>query len=90
MTGDQWGDITRELFAQAEVPALTAMFFVSYQLLVSFVLVNVVIAVLLDEFAKAASSAKGNSSGCLQLYVPGNPDDRYVDVGVRLAVGAGC
>ena len=90
MTGDQWGDITRELFAQAEVPALTAIFFVSYQLLVSFVLVNVVIAVLLDEFAKAASSAKGNSSGCLQLYVPGNPDDRYVDVGVRLAVGAGC
>jgi len=76
MTGDQWGDITRELFAQSSTPALTAMFFVSYQLLVSFVLVNVVIAVLLDEFAKAASSSKAGSSGALQLYVPGNPDDR--------------
>jgi hypothetical protein len=99
MTGDQWGDITRELFAQSSTPALTAMFFVSYQLLVSFVLVNVVIAVLLDEFAKAASSSKAGSSGMrmlkglfchipglfltrmhtaggLQLYVPGNPDDR--------------
>ena len=35
------------------------------------------IAVLLDEFAKAAAGAKGNSSGALQLYVPGNPDDRF-------------
>ena len=76
MTGDQWGDITRELFAQTSIPALTAIFFVSYQLLVSFVLVNVVIAVLLDEFAKAASSSKSASSSALQLYVPGNPDDR--------------
>ena len=76
MTGDQWGDITRELFSQTSIPALTAIFFVSYQLLVSFVLVNVVIAVLLDEFAKAASSSKSANSSALQLYVPGNPDDR--------------
>ena len=76
MTGDKWGDITRELFAQSSMPALTALFFVSYQLMVSFVLVNVVIAVLLDEFAKAASSSKAGGSGGLQLYVPGNPDDR--------------
>mmetsp|Transcript_5873 Transcript_5873/g.9308 ORF Transcript_5873/g.9308 Transcript_5873/m.9308 type:complete len:423 (-) Transcript_5873:1747-3015(-) len=55
MTGDQWGGIARELFVVTGQGPEVAIFFVSYQLLVSLVLVNVVIAVLLDEFSKAAA-----------------------------------
>lgn len=59
LTGDQWGDVARHLFEKdGMIPAAVAMYFVSFQLLVPLVLVNVVIAVLLDEFGKAASSTK--------------------------------
>mmetsp|Transcript_30514 Transcript_30514/g.72234 ORF Transcript_30514/g.72234 Transcript_30514/m.72234 type:complete len:440 (+) Transcript_30514:19-1338(+) len=58
MTGDQWGDIARALFVMTDNGPLVACFFVSYQLLVALVLVNVVIAVLLEEFAKAAAAEK--------------------------------
>ena len=40
MTGDQWGGIARELFVATGQNSEVAMFFVSYQLLVSLVLVN--------------------------------------------------
>ena len=64
MTGDNWSDIARDLFIQTGSGAAVAMYFVSFQLIVALVLVNVVIAVLLDEFSKAAErrDAGGDSS----------------------------
>ena len=57
LTGDDWAYISRQLIAITGNGPGVAIFFVSYQLLVSFVLVNVVIAVLLDEFARAATKS---------------------------------
>jgi len=57
LTGDNWAYISRQLFILTGNGPGVAVFFVSYQLLVSFVLVNVVIAVLLDEFARAATKS---------------------------------
>ena len=67
MTGDQWGDIARELFVLTGKGTAVAFFFVSYQLVVAFVLVNVVIAVLLEEFSKAAADEKESGSKSLLL-----------------------
>lgn len=68
MTGDAWSDIARGLFVGDANDAMVALFFVSFQLIVALVLVNVVIAVLLDEFSKAADkrvivSIAGQDSG---------------------------
>mmetsp|Transcript_2003 Transcript_2003/g.4552 ORF Transcript_2003/g.4552 Transcript_2003/m.4552 type:complete len:822 (-) Transcript_2003:47-2512(-) len=57
LTGDNWAYICRHLFTLTGNGPGVALFFVSYQLFVSFVLVNVVIAVLLDEFARAATKS---------------------------------
>mmetsp|Transcript_28614 Transcript_28614/g.65459 ORF Transcript_28614/g.65459 Transcript_28614/m.65459 type:complete len:602 (+) Transcript_28614:1495-3300(+) len=61
MTGDDWGNICRHLMKDYETngwPLGVALFFVTYQLVVGMVLLNVVIAVLLDEFGKAAAGEK--------------------------------
>ncbi|EKX40769.1 hypothetical protein GUITHDRAFT_113039 [Guillardia theta CCMP2712] len=54
MTGDNWSDIARGLFTLTGQNTGVAIFFVSFHLIVALVLLNVVIAVLLDEFSKAA------------------------------------
>mmetsp|Transcript_1389 Transcript_1389/g.3032 ORF Transcript_1389/g.3032 Transcript_1389/m.3032 type:complete len:772 (-) Transcript_1389:640-2955(-) len=54
MTGDNWSDIARGLFTLTGQDTGVAIFFVSFHLIVALVLLNVVIAVLLDEFSKAA------------------------------------
>ena len=56
LTGDGWGDIARGLFGGSGNPGLVGVFFASYHIIVVMVLVNVVIAVLLDEFSKAVRS----------------------------------
>jgi hypothetical protein len=56
LTGDGWGDIARGLFIGSGNPGLVGIFFASYHIIVVMVLVNVVIAVLLDEFSKAVRS----------------------------------
>ena len=63
MTGDNWSDICRNLFVSTGQGAGVAMFFVSFQLIVALVLVNVVIAVLLDEFSKAAERRESGGGG---------------------------
>eukprot|EP00286_Rhodomonas_abbreviata_P010481 CAMPEP_0181335708 /NCGR_PEP_ID=MMETSP1101-20121128/26990_1 /TAXON_ID=46948 /ORGANISM="Rhodomonas abbreviata, Strain Caron Lab Isolate" /LENGTH=373 /DNA_ID=CAMNT_0023445875 /DNA_START=45 /DNA_END=1163 /DNA_ORIENTATION=- len=63
MTGDNWSEIARGLFSATGNGAATAIFFVSFQLIVALVLVNVVIAVLLDEFSKAALNRSTTASG---------------------------
>ena len=45
MTGDNWSDICRDLFEITGEGAIVALYFVSFQLIVALVLVNVVIAV---------------------------------------------
>ena len=52
MTGDNWSEHCRDLMADKGEPVYVALFYVTYMLIVFLVLVNVVIAVLLDEFAK--------------------------------------
>ena len=61
MTGDNWSDIARTLFVETGQGPGVAIFFVSFQLIVALVLVNVVIAVLLDEFSKAAEHTQDDS-----------------------------
>jgi hypothetical protein len=56
LTGDGWGDIARGLFSGSGNPGLVGIFFASYHIILVMVLVNVVIAVLLDEFSKAVRS----------------------------------
>lgn len=63
MTGDNWADIARDLFVETGMGAAVAMYFVSFQLIVALVLVNVVIAVLLDEFSKAADRRDAGAAG---------------------------
>jgi hypothetical protein len=55
MTGDNWSQDCRDLMAVSGQGAMVGIFYVSFMLLVSLVLLNVVIAVLLDAFSKAAS-----------------------------------
>lgn len=60
-TGDEWGPIARDLFTDnGIVDPVPVIFFVSYVIVASFVLINVVIAVLLDE----VSSLLWGSSYC--------------------------
>lgn len=50
MTGDDWSTITRSIFEPSGFPAGVALFFISFQLLITFTMVNVVVCVLVDEF----------------------------------------
>ena len=46
MTGDDWSKIVRDIFVPSGMPAAVAIFFVSYQLLITFTMLNVVVCVL--------------------------------------------
>eukprot|EP00802_Teleaulax_amphioxeia_P003793 Tamp_03796.p1 GENE.Tamp_03796~~Tamp_03796.p1 ORF type:complete len:550 (+),score=64.90 Tamp_03796:1674-3323(+) len=65
MTADGWAtDVARPMFYKegSDYHPGVAFFFVSYMLLVFLVLVNIVLAVLLDEFLKAADEEKKSMS----------------------------
>ena len=61
-TGDGWSDIVRELYVEpgragsSITNLLVTCYFISYMLIVSFILIQVVIAVLLDEFSKVSDA----------------------------------
>merc|ERR1719183_1124497 len=57
MTGDDWSTIVRDMFEPTGMPAGVALFFVSYQLLITFTMVNVVVCVLVDEFCGGSDSS---------------------------------
>ena len=60
-TGDGWSDVTRGLMRlqlDGFKAGLVAMFFVSYMLIVGTVLVQIVVAVLLDEFMSCVAKEK--------------------------------
>lgn len=79
MTGDDWGNICRQLMKDSAEATNgggwsvgVAVFFVVYQLVVGMVLLNVVIAVLLDEFGKAAASEKQEKAKRSEMSVDGD------------------
>lgn len=57
MTGDDWSVLVRELFQLTGSPIGVGLFFVSFQLLVTFTMVNVVVCVLLEGFSSAGAGA---------------------------------
>ena len=57
MTGDNWSEHCRELMVDTGEGVYVGIFYVSFMLIVSLVLTNVVIAVLLDEFGKVDAFA---------------------------------
>ena len=63
MTADAWSNIARDMFISTGNPPAVAAFCVSFQVISSLVLLNVVIAVLLDEFHKAAEQNEKESGG---------------------------
>ncbi|EKX50515.1 hypothetical protein GUITHDRAFT_135169 [Guillardia theta CCMP2712] len=56
ITGDGWADIVRNLFLYTSSPIPCALFFVLFQLLITFTLINVVVCVLLDGFTSPNQS----------------------------------
>ncbi|KAJ1486473.1 hypothetical protein T484DRAFT_2325051 [Baffinella frigidus] len=52
-TGDDWSLIVRPLFEKTGQPMLVAIFFVSFQLCITFTMINVFVCVLVDEFSGA-------------------------------------
>ena len=71
VTGDSWASgVARPLIrveeGEPEFELGVFIYFISYMLLVSMVIVNVVLAVLLDEFLRAASSEK-NSQAMIKI-----------------------
>lgn len=74
VTGDSWSSGVARPIIQLEIddgdPEFEIgvfVYFVSYMLIVSMVTVNVVLAVLLDEFLRAASNEK-NAKAMAELY----------------------
>lgn len=54
LTGDEWSTVTRETFSsEGEMDHRVALFFCSYIVGAGIILMNIVVAVLLDEFIKA-------------------------------------
>ena len=50
-TGDGWGDLARSLFDDPAVPTLAvSAFFFAFVVLVCWIMFNIVLAILLDEF----------------------------------------
>jgi hypothetical protein len=59
MTFDDWGEIARSHFSEeGNMQFLPSMFFASFLLIVSFTLLPVVVAVLLDNFTTATRQEK--------------------------------
>ena len=61
MTGDDWSQIVRDMFEPTGMPAGVALFFVSYQLLITFTMLNVFVCVLVDEFCGGGDELSDNS-----------------------------
>jgi hypothetical protein len=68
-TGDGWStDIVRPLFREdGHVDAIPACFFVSYILLAGYFLLNIVIAVLLDEFVRSVESERAEEAAAFAM-----------------------
>jgi len=59
LTGDGWaGDVVRPLFKDGKTEPGVAFFFLSYILIASVMMLNVVVAILLDEFIRCVTAEK--------------------------------
>ena len=61
LTGDDWSSVTREMFDvlnEGKIDPGVAFFFCSYIVGCGIILINIVVAVLLDEFIKAVETEK--------------------------------
>ncbi len=67
MTGD-WSTIVRAMFIPSGMPGGVALFFVSYQLLITFTMINVVVCVLVNEFCGGASDSEETSNDLAPLF----------------------
>jgi len=56
MTGDDWSVIVREMMPVSGMPAAVAIFFTSYQLLITYTMLNVMICLLVQGFAQAGAA----------------------------------
>ena len=65
MTGDDWSKIVRDMFVPSGNAAGVALFFISFQLLITFTMVNVVVCVLVDEFCGGHDGVSDASSNDL-------------------------
>ena len=74
MTGDNWSEHCRELMTSSGQGILVSMLYVSFMLIVSLVLVNVVIAVLLDEFGKASRQEDADTFEEEHSNIPDQPE----------------
>ena len=67
MTGD-WSTIVRAMFIPSGMPAGVALFFVSYQLLITFTMINVVVCVLVNEFCGGVAESEETSNDLAPLF----------------------
>jgi hypothetical protein len=76
-TGDGWTDVVREINNESTLASFgTSVFFVSFMIIVSIVLMQVVIAVLLEEFSKIGSDEQAQEVP-LFIFNP-NPFGAYM------------
>eukprot|EP00277_Geminigera_cryophila_P040042 CAMPEP_0173112316 /NCGR_PEP_ID=MMETSP1102-20130122/45922_1 /TAXON_ID=49646 /ORGANISM="Geminigera sp., Strain Caron Lab Isolate" /LENGTH=600 /DNA_ID=CAMNT_0014013317 /DNA_START=71 /DNA_END=1869 /DNA_ORIENTATION=+ len=77
-TGDGWSDIVRAIPVESEADGIgIAVFFVSFMIVVSIVLMQVVIAVLLEEFSKIGNESDTQSRMVAFQFSP-NPFAGYM------------
>ena len=65
MTFDDSGEVAMELMSMQSSPgstALVALYTISFQLIVGFILLNIVMAVLLDKFTEASENSKSQDA----------------------------
>ena len=84
-TGDGWSDIVRDLYehvgGEVVINAGITLYFISFMLIVSLILMQVVIAVLLEEFSKVSDAEnRTQDSAALQKFsLRPNPFEAFVD-----------
>ena len=78
-TGDGWTDVVRAIPFSSEIDSLLlSVFFVSFMIIVSIVLMQVVIAVLLEEFSKIGSEEAGPIGSNTDFDFSPNPFGVYM------------
>ena len=78
-TGDGWTDVVRAIPFSSEIDSLLlSVFFVSFMIIVSIVLMQVVIAVLLEEFSKIGSEEAGPIGSKTDFDFSPNPFGVYM------------
>ena len=89
LTGDEWSTVTREMFDVlngGEINRGVAFFFCSYIVGCGIILINIVVAVLLDEFIKAVEAEKVHKRELDLKDRPSNDEKGSLDPLLRFIV----